>query len=133
MKYLLKKVKISKKDEEPRFKTYEVGREENLDFLNVLIEQMQKKIYHECAINKVVLPIVENGKGTFVELDILSQCEVLLSLIRRLNTGLQLADLKAIGGSSLAGKILTNKDISTLNLRLITSSATGLYSKEIKL
>ena len=59
------------------------------------------------------------------------------SLLRRLSTGAQLADLYLLGygkkEGATEGAITISKDITDKNLILIEQSVTGLYSKQIKL
>ena len=43
-----------------------------------------------------------------------------------------MADLRLIGGSSMNGKILFNKDITDVDFRIYDMSPTGLFVKERK-
>ena len=76
---------------------------------------------------------MEKGKDKFAQLSISKQCEVLEQILQ-LFYGRGQADLSDIGGSPHAGKVVLTGSLDGKNgAKMILSSVTGFYRKEIDL
>ncbi|MBS1456525.1 MAG: type II CRISPR RNA-guided endonuclease Cas9 [Clostridia bacterium] len=106
-----------------------VNRENNIKLYKKLKDKLDNKIYFGISAFKNIKDILENGEETFMSLSIIDQAKVLLQIFKFLKCNDKKADLTLIGGSSLSGAILFNKDITDVDFKLIDFSPAGLTER----
>lgn len=77
---------------------------------------------------------LKTGKEKFIQLSLENQCKALIQILNLTSIGTAVGDLSMIGGASISGKMLMNKEISKYNqVKIINSSVTGIYESYIDL
>ena len=109
-----------------------IDREQNLALYDWLIEKLGEKMYGAISAFKTVKTELESRKEKFKEISLLDQAKTLLEVFKFLKCDAAAANLKAIDGSAQCGIILTNKDITNIDFRLIHQSPCGLIIREEK-
>lgn len=104
----------------------------NIELYSILAEKHSSSIFAKRP-NPVGTKLVKE-KETFSKLELVDQVSVLLQILQLSAIGITQADLRAIGGAGIAGKMLISKDISKQEeALLIMQSPTGLYESTIDL
>ena len=102
---------------------------DNLKFYDYLVEKLNSNIYKKMKGNKAS-DLIDIGREKFKEIDISSQCTLLLEILNILTNMKTTYDIKLLGFSTSRTKIALK--ISTLDeFKIINESITGLYSNEI--
>ena len=102
---------------------------DNLKFYDYLVEKLNSNIYKKMKGNKAS-DLIDIGREKFKEIDISSQCTLLLEILNMLTNMKTTYDIKLLGFSTSRTKIALK--ISTLDeFKIINESITGLYSNEI--
>ncbi len=108
-------------------------REQNKEFYNYIINQLNKKIYDNLALSTTLKAKLDENNDKFNNLTVLQQAELLSKIIARVKTGDTPADLSLIDESALSAKILISKNITNLNIKLVLQSTAGFEQKIIKI
>lgn len=112
-----------------------INKEDNLKIYDLLTNKINNSIY------KVMLQKVgkkfENGRDTFISLDLNRQIEALINMLSVLKSGRSAScDLSLIDDVKKAAIITLNSDLSKLknikSIKIIDQSPTGLYEKVSK-
>ena len=109
-----------------------VNTEKNLIAYKLLMEKSSNGIYKKRAGNQA--GIFEKGLEKFEKLVLEEQCKVILEMLKYFKCNAELSNLKAIGGSVNAGKLLISKELSKYSSVVeINPSVTGLFENELDL
>lgn len=93
---------------------------------------MESTVY-KFILNKEVKALKE-GKDIFLQMSLEEKCDLLIKISHLLQCRSIRENLKEIGGSSEAGRLILKKDISQYeSCVFITQSVTGVFEKEINL
>lgn len=110
----------------------EITSEENLNLFDELCKKQEETIYRFRPAPQ--LETLKKGRDRFLSLSCEEQCILLNEVLHLLQCKPLTANLKSIGGSSLAGSIKIGKVISNCKeAKLIHQSVTGLFEQEIDL
>lgn len=102
---------------------------DNLKFYDYLVEKLNSNIYKKMKGNKAS-DLIDIGREKFKEIDVSSQCILLLEILNMLTNMKTTYDIKLLGFSTSRTKIALK--VSTLDeFKIINESITGLYSNEI--
>lgn len=95
-------------------------------------DKMESTVY-KFILNKEVKALKE-GKDIFLQMSLEEKCDLLIKISHLLQCRSIRENLKEIGGSSEAGRLILKKDISQYeSCVFITQSVTGVFEKEINL
>lgn len=110
----------------------DVTAEKNIELYKILGQKYEDSIFARRP--NCPSKVLRDGEDTFAQLDIAEQAECLYQILSLSKIGKNSADLTKIGGSSRAGTMRFNKNISQLKeCVLINQSVTGLYENRIDL
>lgn len=127
---------VEKKKEYPSMKYSpqfdKVSKEENCKLFDLLTAKLESNLYSKRPANP--FPVLVEGRGRFVELDVYEQCKCLLQIVAifgRISGG---CNLEGIGGKPKAGattlsSALSNWKKNYSDVRIIDQTASGLYEK----
>lgn len=109
-----------------------VSKESSIVLYDALCEKQNNTIYQYRPANQYKNLV--NGREKFMELSAEEQCVVLNEVLHLLQCKPLAAKLSNIGGGSSAGRVMTNKFISSCKTAiLVHQSVTGLFEQEINL
>lgn len=106
-------------------------KQKNLKLYDLATKQLEKKIYSISSIIELTKNL-HAYRSKFIETNVADQANIVNGLIQYVG-GAVSVDLTKLGGVKEQGVTRISKDITNLDISYIIQSATGLYSKEIKL
>ena len=109
-----------------------ITKKRNIEFY----EFIQNKLYTTILKNRKnnIITIMQSGKDKYIEMDIPSQCEILLGIVNWVNGSSPTVNMKAIGGSNNSGVCKITKKINGLEEVVLTNmSVAGMYEHRIDL
>ena len=122
-----------KENKEIRITPYDKITEDKLLKLYDAFEDKMESAVYKFILDKEVKTLKE-GKNMFLQMSIEEKCNLLIKISHLLQCRSIRENLKEIGGSSEAGRLILKKDISQYeSCVLITQSVTGIFDKEINL
>ena len=131
-KYLQRNQAAAGKGQLPITENDGITPEENLKMYDELCRKQKETIYSHRPVSQCDKLL--GGREKFAKITCEEQCVVLNEILHLLQCKPIMANLKQIGGSSLAGKIVINKFITNYGeAKLIHQSVTGLFEQEIDL
>lgn len=110
----------------------EVSEEENIKLYDLYIDKLENSIYKKRPNRPI--DTLKNGRDKFMSLDIKKQSETLLIIHQIFGRATDRINLTAIGGTERGGSTLLSTSLSNLkknysDVRIIDSSASGLWEK----
>lgn len=109
-----------------------IAADRNLGMYDEFCRKLKETIYSHRPANQC--DALVKGRELFVKLSCEEQCVVLNEILHLLQCKPLLANLERIGGSSMSGRIRSNKVITNCKeVKLIHQSVTGLFEQEIDL
>lgn len=110
-----------------------VDKAHNEKLYDCFVEKLQGGKYGNLSSFVTFGKNLQNGQEKFANLTTLEQAYVIVQILRFFKCDAQTADIRLIGGSGLSGKVLFNKDITTVDFQLIDQSPCGLTVRTRKL
>lgn len=109
-----------------------ITKERNIEFYEFIQNKLLTTIMKNRKNN--IVTIMQSGKDKYAEMDIPSQCEIILGIVNWVNGSSGVVNLIKVGGKNNSGICKISKKINTLKeVLLINMSVTGMYEQRIDL